>query len=104
MRLCAEGARLSAQLAVTGSGIASAELPFIFDRFYCGENGRTRASGGAGLGLAIAKRILELHDTEIRVDSDPKTRHPFRLQSAAARGVGLSSRESFPVVIKPRSG
>ena len=73
VHLWSEGERLLAQVADSGGGIPSAELPFIFDRFYRGGNGRTRASGGAGLGLAITKRILELHDTEIRVDSDAKT-------------------------------
>jgi signal transduction histidine kinase len=88
VRLSAEGMRLSAQVADTGSGIPSADLPFIFDRFYRGADGRTRTSGGAGLGLAITKRILELHDTEIRVESDAKsgTRFAFSLPLHAAPG------------------
>ena len=70
VRLRTQGEHLLAQVADTGNGIASAELPFIFDRFYRGAGGRSGATGGAGLGLAIAKRILELHGTEIAVDSD----------------------------------
>lgn len=68
-----EGEQVVTEVADTGGGIASAELPFVFDRYYRGTNGRTRSSGGAGLGLAITKRILDLHDARIRVDSDAKT-------------------------------
>ena len=66
--------------ADTGRGIPSAELPFIFDRFYRGVNGRT-FGGGVGLGLAITKRIVELHQGDIRVGSDgcSGTRFSFSL-------------------------
>lgn len=62
--------QLCVQVADTGCGIAPAELPFVFDRFYRGDGGRGRRSGGAGLGLAIARRVVELHDGSIGVDSD----------------------------------
>jgi signal transduction histidine kinase len=87
VRLSADSGRLWAQVEDTGSGISSAELPFIFDRFYRGDKG-AGASGGAGLGLAITKRILELHETEIRVESDTKagTRFTFTLPLYGASG------------------
>jgi signal transduction histidine kinase len=56
-------------VADTGSGIPEDELPFIFDRFYRVDKSRARFGGGAGLGLAIAKRIVELHGGELRVHS-----------------------------------
>ncbi len=42
-----------------GDGIDSAALPHVFDRFYRGDPSRTRATGGAGLGLAICRAAVE---------------------------------------------
>jgi len=42
-----------------GSGISKADLPHIFDRFWRGEKSRTRSAGGAGLGLTIARQMVE---------------------------------------------
>lgn len=53
----------------TGEGIDPEDLPHIFDQFFRGEKSRSRETGGAGLGLAIAKRIIEAHQGQIWVDS-----------------------------------
>ncbi|NGP59363.1 HAMP domain-containing histidine kinase [Paenibacillus thiaminolyticus] len=53
----------------TGTGIDPAELPFIFERFYRGEKSRNRKTGGAGIGLAIVKAIVEAHGGSIEVTS-----------------------------------
>jgi signal transduction histidine kinase len=52
-----------------GEGIRPEDLPFIFQQFYRGEKSRSRATGGAGLGLAIAKGIVEAHGGHIGVES-----------------------------------
>lgn len=56
-------------VADTGEGIPEEDLPYVFDRFYRVEKSRTKNSGGSGLGLAIVKKILDAHDTPIRVAS-----------------------------------
>jgi signal transduction histidine kinase len=45
----------------TGGEIADEDLPFIFERFYRGEKSRSREHGGAGIGLAIVKELVEAH-------------------------------------------
>lgn len=56
-------------IADTGCGIPPEDLPHIFERFYRVEKTRQEHNGGAGLGLAIAKRILDLHGSTIAVRS-----------------------------------
>jgi two-component system sensor histidine kinase BaeS len=55
-----------------GPGIADADLPFIFNRFWRGEKSRARVSGGAGLGLAIAKLLVEGQEGRIAAHSLPE--------------------------------
>jgi len=53
----------------SGDGISAAFLPHVFERFRQGEEGPGRRQGGLGLGLAIARHIVEQHGGTIRVDS-----------------------------------
>ncbi len=55
----------------TGCGISEEDLPFIFDRFYQRNKTQNKKTGYSGLGLAITKRILELHNKTISVHSSP---------------------------------
>ena len=53
----------------TGSGIAPAFLPHVFDRFRQADSSSTRTHGGLGLGLAIVRHIIEQHGGEVRAES-----------------------------------
>jgi len=53
----------------TGEGIRPEDLPHVFEQFYRGEKSRNRATGGAGLGLAIAQSFVQAHGGAIRVES-----------------------------------
>jgi signal transduction histidine kinase len=54
----------------TGRGISADVLPFIFDRFRQGDSSTTRAHAGLGLGLALAKNLVELHGGTLTAHSD----------------------------------
>jgi signal transduction histidine kinase len=62
----------------SGEGINPEDLPYIFDQFFRSEKSRSRETGGAGLGLAIAKRIIEAHRGQIWVESEPERGTRFR--------------------------
>jgi histidine kinase len=53
----------------TGVGIAAEDLPHLFERFYRVESARSRLAGGSGIGLTIAKHLVEAHGGEISASS-----------------------------------
>ena len=81
IRAAREGARVLVEVEDSGEGIKPDDLPHVFERFYRGEKSRNRATGGAGLGLAIARGVIEAHGGQIAVESTPGqgTRFHFHL-------------------------
>ena len=53
-----------------GPGIPAEDLPHVFERFYRVDKSRSRATGGTGLGLTIARRLVEAHGGQITVESE----------------------------------
>jgi two-component system, OmpR family, manganese sensing sensor histidine kinase len=68
------------QVIDNGIGIAEADLPFLFDRFYRVKSDRSRQTGGAGLGLAIANAIAQAHGGDIDVNSDLGVGSTFKIR------------------------
>jgi signal transduction histidine kinase len=71
-----------------GEGIAPEALPHVFDRFFRGDASRARSGGEAGLGLAIAKAIVDRAQGSISIDS--------------TLGAGTRVRLSLPLIAAPR--
>ena len=61
--------KLSVTVADSGEGIPNEDLSYVFDRLYRVDPSRTRSTGGAGLGLTIAKQLVEAHGGTIRAES-----------------------------------
>lgn len=72
-------------IADTGEGIPAEHLPHLFTRFYRVDKSRARASGGSGIGLTIARHLVEAHGGRIWAESD---------------GVGQGSRFTFTLPIR----
>lgn len=70
---------VTASVVDRGPGLSPAEASHIFDRFYRTEPSRARHSGGAGLGLAIARSIMKMHGGDVSVKSEPGKSTVFAL-------------------------
>jgi signal transduction histidine kinase len=83
-----EGPQVHVSVNDTGVGIEPAFLPHVFDRFRQADSATTRARGGLGLGLSIAKQLVDAHKGSIAVASEGK-------------GSGASFTVTLPVVASP---
>ena len=67
------------EISDTGMGIPEDELPYVFERFFRGQEPQRRQIQGSGLGLAIVKEIVELHGGYVRVQSEAQRGTTFTI-------------------------
>ncbi|WP_437330372.1 HAMP domain-containing sensor histidine kinase [Sorangium sp. So ce381] len=84
------GSEVTIEVIDEGVGIAAADLPRVFRPFFRADRSRTRTTGGLGLGLTLAKRIVDAHGGQIELVSAPNkgTRARVRLPIARAPAAG----------------
>jgi len=80
-----QGSLIEITVTDDGPGIPAGDLPHVLDRFYRGGDLSSRISGGLGLGLALARQIVEAHGSELRVESavGSGTRFSFRVPAVS---------------------
>ncbi|HEX8353955.1 MAG TPA: response regulator [Pyrinomonadaceae bacterium] len=91
VRLKRTNSHLELGVEDTGQGISAQFLPHVFDRFRQADGTTTRNHGGLGLGLAIARHLVELHGGNIRVESP-------------GEGLGATFTVSLPLMGNPPEG
>lgn len=80
VRVRSDAGRAILEVYDNGAGISPQAIPHVFERFYRVDKARSRASGGAGLGLSIAKSICAAHGAEISVSSQEGQGSCFRVE------------------------
>jgi len=79
-----DGARVVFEVVDRGAGIGAEDLPHVFTAFFRGEKSRSRETGGVGLGLTLAKRIVEAHHGTIEAESSAGEGTTMRVSLPAA--------------------
>ncbi|MCU1304705.1 MAG: integral rane sensor signal transduction histidine kinase [Candidatus Sulfotelmatobacter sp.] len=80
LRVGEEGNNAVLEVSDNGLGIPAHALPHVFERFYRADKARSRATGGAGLGLSIVKAICAAHNADIKVSSQEGRGSSFRVE------------------------
>ena len=86
VRLYVSEGKPTVEVSDNGVGIPAHALPHVFERFYRADKARSRASGGAGLGLSIVKAICSAHGAAIFVTSEEGKGSSFRIEFPSMSG------------------
>jgi two-component system sensor histidine kinase BaeS len=86
------------EVADTGVGIEAEALPHVFERFWRADRSRSRITGGAGVGLAIARELVRAHDGRVEVESTPGEGSRFRVVLPVAGGGAVPGAAAGPPV------
>lgn len=88
----------------TGPGIPEDHLPFVFERFYRVDAGRARGDGGTGIGLTIARSVVEAHGGRIWAESRPGGGTRFRFVLPLAVGAVADGGGSSQAALRVKEG
>ncbi|MBB6730279.1 two-component sensor histidine kinase [Cohnella sp. CBP 2801] len=97
------GDQATATFADTGVGIAEADIPHLFERFFKADKARNRSLGGSGLGLSIVKKIVDLHGGAIDVESRPVEGTTFTVRLPLSAVDSLRQADEANDKISPQS-
>lgn len=78
-------------VADTGPGISAEHLPHVFERFFRADQARSRVDGGTGIGLAIARSVVEAHGGRIWAESEPGRGCTFTFELPVAHATGRTA-------------
>ncbi len=100
-----EGADVVLCFADTGEGIPEKSLPYVFDRFYQSKDKQYKSREGLGIGLALVKELVDLHDGSISVESELKkgTTFTIRFHNQEKAGVALEATSSMGSYLEQQS-
>lgn len=98
VRVEAVGQFMQLTVIDTGQGISAEFLPHVFDRFRQADSSKTRTQGGLGLGLAIVRHLVEMHNGTVQVSSDGEGRGAtFTVQLPILEHARIASAESTAI-------
>jgi two-component system OmpR family sensor kinase len=103
VRVRREDSNAVLEVSDNGAGIPACAIPHVFERFFRADKARSRASGGAGLGLSIVKAICTAHGAEIRVSSEEGRGSCFHIELPLATAPEVAEATTAPRIVQGAS-